>query len=81
MATGIIITGTYLLGPSWPSRPRSSRLWSGLVPLSVALLAQVTRFPPRPVHALGRVIGVICRIGGFAAGLSPEYVARRIEEP
>ena len=44
MATGIISTGTYLLGPSWLSRALLAAASAGLVVLSAALLARVAIF-------------------------------------
>ena len=44
MATGIISTGTYLLGPSWLSRALLAAASIGLVVLSAALLARVIIF-------------------------------------
>ena len=44
MATGIISTGTYLLGPSWLSRTLLAAASIGLVVLGAALLARVAIF-------------------------------------
>ncbi len=47
MATGIISTGTYLLGPSWLSRALLAVASAGLVVLTVALAARVVLFRSR----------------------------------
>jgi tellurite resistance protein TehA-like permease len=44
MATGIISTGTFLLGPSWLSRSLLVVASAGLVVLSVALVIRLARF-------------------------------------
>jgi tellurite resistance protein TehA-like permease len=44
MATGIISTGTYLLGPSWLSRALLVVAAAGLVVLAVALIARLVRY-------------------------------------
>jgi len=44
MATGIISTGTYLLGPSWLSRALLAIASAGLVVLAVALAARLVLF-------------------------------------
>jgi tellurite resistance protein TehA-like permease len=44
MATGIISTGTYLLGPSWLSRVMLAAASAGLVVLTVALAARLVLF-------------------------------------
>jgi len=46
MATGIISTGTYLLGPSWLSRALLVIASVGLVVLSVALVIRLALFRP-----------------------------------
>ena len=49
MATGIISTGTFLLGPSWLSRALLVVASAGLVVLSVALVIRLVRFRPSVV--------------------------------
>ena len=44
MATGIISTGTFLLGPSWLSRVLLVVASAGLVVLSVALVIRLARY-------------------------------------
>src|SRR6516225_9718795 len=44
MATGIISTGTFLLGPSWLSRTLLVVASAGLVVLSAALVIRLVRF-------------------------------------
>jgi tellurite resistance protein TehA-like permease len=46
MATGIISTGTYLLGPSWLSRALLVLAAAGLAVLSAALVIRLARFRP-----------------------------------
>jgi tellurite resistance protein TehA-like permease len=46
MATGIISTGAFLLGPSWLSRTLLVAASAGLVVLSVALVIRLARFRP-----------------------------------
>jgi tellurite resistance protein TehA-like permease len=46
MATGIISTGTYLLGPSWLSRTLLAVAAAGLAVLSAALVIRLARFGP-----------------------------------
>ena len=46
MATGIISTGTFLLGPSWLSRALLVVASAGLVVLSAALVIRLVRFRP-----------------------------------
>jgi tellurite resistance protein TehA-like permease len=60
MATGIISTGAFLLGPSWLSRALLVVASAGLVVLSVALVIRLVRFRPSvaaDVHAPERVFG------------------------
>src|SRR5689334_15878495 len=47
MATGIISTGAYLLGPSWLSRALLVVTAAGLVVLTAALLFRLALFWPR----------------------------------
>jgi len=53
VATGIIVAGAYLLGPSWPSRPGSSRLGSGLVHIGTR---RSPVFTPRQAAELAGII-------------------------
>jgi tellurite resistance protein TehA-like permease len=46
MATGIVSTGTFLLGPSWLSRALLGIAAAGLVVLTVALAARLVAFRP-----------------------------------
>jgi tellurite resistance protein TehA-like permease len=60
MATGIISTGTFLLGPSWLSRALLAVAAAGLVLLTLALAARVVFFRPgvaADVRAPERVFG------------------------
>ena len=60
MATGIISTGTFLLGPPWLSRALLVVASAGLVVLSAALVIRLVRFRPSvaaDVHAPERVFG------------------------
>ena len=60
MATGIISTGTFLLGPSWLSRVLLVIASIGLVVLIAALVIQLARYPSRTVadfQAPERVFG------------------------
>src|ERR1039457_3333852 len=52
MATGIISTGTFLLGPSWLSRALLIAASAGLVVLSAALLARLAIFRSSVAAAL-----------------------------
>ncbi len=68
MATGIISTGTYLLGPSWLSRALLAAAAAGLVVLSAALLARVARFPSSvtaDIQAPDRVFGFFTITAGL----------------
>jgi len=68
MATGIISTGTFLLGPSWLSRVLLVVASAGLVVLSVALAIRLARFRPRVVadiHAPERVFGFFTITAGL----------------
>jgi len=68
MATGIISTGTFLLGPSWLSRALLVVASAGLVVLSVALLIRLVRFRPSvaaDIHAPERVFGFFTITAGL----------------
>jgi tellurite resistance protein TehA-like permease len=68
MATGIISTGTFLLGPSWLSRTLLVVASAGLVVLSVALLVRLVRFRPSvaaDIHAPERVFGYFTITAGL----------------
>ena len=68
MATGIISTGTFLLGPSWLSRTLLVVASAGLVVLSVALVIRLVRFRPSVVadiHAPERVFGFFTITAGL----------------
>jgi len=68
MATGIISTGTFLLGPSWLSRTLLVVASAGLVVLSVALLIRLVRFRPSvaaDIHAPERVFGFFTITAGL----------------
>jgi tellurite resistance protein TehA-like permease len=68
MATGIISTGTFLLGPSWLSRTLLVVASAGLVVLSVALVIRLVRFRPSVVadiNAPERVFGFFTITAGL----------------
>jgi tellurite resistance protein TehA-like permease len=68
MATGIISTGTFLLGPSWLSRALLVAASAGLVVLSVALVIRLVMFRPSVVadiHAPERVFGFFTITAGL----------------
>jgi tellurite resistance protein TehA-like permease len=68
MATGIISTGTYLLGPSWLSRALLVIASAGLVVLSVALVIRLALFRPNvaaDVRAPDRVFGFFTITAGI----------------
>ena len=68
MATGIVSTGTFLLGPSWLSRALLAVATAGLVVLSVALVIRLVRFRPSvvaDVHAPERVFGFFTITAGL----------------
>jgi tellurite resistance protein TehA-like permease len=68
MATGIISTGTFLLGPSWLSRALLVVAAAGLVVLSVALVIRLVMFRPSVVadiHAPERVFGFFTITAGL----------------
>ena len=68
MATGIISTGTFLLGPSWLSRALLVVASAGLVVLSVALVIRLVLFRPSvaaDVHAPERVFGFFTITAGL----------------
>jgi len=68
MATGIISTGTFLLGPPWLSRVLLVVASAGLVVLSVALVIRLVMFRPSVVadiHAPERVFGFFTITAGL----------------
>ena len=68
MATSIISTGTFLLGPSWPSRMLLVIASAGLVVLSVTLVIQLVLFRPgvaAGLHDPGRVFGFFAIAAGM----------------
>jgi len=68
MATGIISTGAFLLGPSWLSRVLLVVASAGLVVLSAALAIRLVRFRPSVVadiHAPERVFGFFTITAGL----------------
>jgi len=68
MATGIISTGTFLLGPSWLSRTLLVAASAGLVVLSVALVIRLVRFRPSviaDIHSPERVFGFFTITAGL----------------
>ena len=68
MATGIISTGAFLLGPSWLSRALLAAASAGLVVLGVALLARVAFFRSSvaaDVRAPERVFGFFTITAGI----------------
>ena len=68
MATGIISTGTFLLGPSWLSRALLVVASAGLVVLSAALVIRLVMFRPSvaaDVHAPERVFGFFTITAGL----------------
>jgi len=68
MATGIISTGTYLLGPSWLSRLLLAVASAGLVVLAVALTARLVLFRSRvaaDIRAPDRVFGFFTITAGL----------------
>jgi tellurite resistance protein TehA-like permease len=68
MATGIISTGTFLLGPSWLSRALLVVASAGLLVLSVALVIRLVRFRPSvaaDVRAPERVFGFFTITAGL----------------
>ena len=68
MATGIISTGTFLLGPSWLSRALLVLASAGLVVLSAALVTRLVRFRPNvaaDVRAPDRVFGFFTITAGM----------------
>src|ERR1035441_3845396 len=67
MATGIISTGTFLLGPSWLSRALLIAASAGLVVLSAALLARLAIFRSSvaaDIRAPERVFGFFTIVAG-----------------
>jgi len=68
MATSIISTGTFLLGPSWLSRVPPVIASAGLVALSVALVIRLVLFHPSVAvgfHDPGRVFGFLAIAAGM----------------
>src|SRR6516225_5774302 len=68
MATGIVSTGTFLLGPSWLSRTLLVVASAGLAVLSVALVIRLVRFRPSVVadiRAPERVFGFFTITAGL----------------
>jgi len=68
MATGIVSTGTFLLGPSWLSRTLLVIAAAGLAVLSVALVIRLVRFRPSVVadiRAPERVFGFFTITAGL----------------
>ncbi|HEU5389791.1 MAG TPA: tellurite resistance/C4-dicarboxylate transporter family protein [Streptosporangiaceae bacterium] len=68
MATGIISTGTYLLGPSWLSRTLLVLTVAGLAVLSVALVIRLARFRSSvaaDIRAPDRVFGFFTITAGL----------------
>jgi tellurite resistance protein TehA-like permease len=68
MATGIISTGTYLLGPSWLSRALLVITSAGLVVLGAALVIRLVRFRPNvaaDIRAPDRVFGFFTITAGM----------------
>jgi tellurite resistance protein TehA-like permease len=68
MATGIISTGTFLLGPSWLSQALLAAASAGLVVLSAALLIRLAIFRSNvaaDIQAPERVFGFFTIVAGF----------------
>ena len=68
MATGIISTGTFLLGPSWLSRALLAAALAGLVVLSAALVIRVALFRSSvaaDIQAPDRVFGFFTIVAGI----------------
>jgi tellurite resistance protein TehA-like permease len=68
MATGIISTGTFLLGPTWLSRALLAVASIGLVILAAALAARLARFRPSvlaDIRAADRVFGFFTIVAGI----------------
>jgi tellurite resistance protein TehA-like permease len=68
MATGIISTGTFLLGPSWLSRALLAAASAGLVVLSAALLVRLAIFRSNvaaDIQAPERVFGFFTIVAGL----------------
>jgi len=68
MATGIISTGTFLLGPAWLSRTLLALASAGLVVLGTALLVRLAAFPSRvaaDIRAPERVFGFFAIVAGM----------------
>ena len=68
MATGIISTGTFALGPSWLSRLLLVVASIGFAVLSAALVMRLTRFRPSvaaDVHAPERVFGFFTTVAAI----------------
>ena len=77
MATSIVSTGTFLLGPSWLSRTLLVVASAGLVVLSVALVIRLVMFRPSVVadiHAPERVFGFFTITAGlYVLGVRLSY--------
>jgi hypothetical protein len=74
MATSIISTGTFLLGPSWLSRVLLVIASAGLVALSVALVIRLVLFRPSMAvgfHDPGRVFGFFAIAGRDGCARAP----------
>jgi len=68
MATGIVSTGTFLLGPSWLSRALLVVASAGLVVLGAALVIRLVRFRPEvaaDIRAPERVFGFFTITAGL----------------
>lgn len=68
MASGIVSTGAFLLGPSWLSQVLLVAASAGLAVLSVALVIRLVRFRPSvvaDVHAPERVFGFFTITAGL----------------
>jgi tellurite resistance protein TehA-like permease len=68
MATGIISTGTYLLGPSWLSAPMLAIASAGLLVLAVALAVRLVLYRSNvaaDIHAPDRVFGFFTITAGL----------------
>jgi tellurite resistance protein TehA-like permease len=68
MASGIVSTGAFVLGPSWLSQVLLVAASAGLAVLSVALVIRLVRFRPSVVadiHAPERVFGFFTITAGF----------------
>ena len=68
MATGIVSTGTFLLGPSWLSRALLVVASAGLVVLSVALVIRLVKFRPNVAAQRSRLAGRRAGVGNHQYG-------------